>query len=216
MGTIRKDVSLTRIFLKPRILTLDQLCEKMQCSQPTVFRRLCDHGYYSSYNHAGKFFAIDEVAHFDSRELWMCKGARFSKHGNLKKTVSHFVKESKKGKTHAELLAILGVRSQNTLLNLVQEGTDKREKIGSSFVYLNAKKTIQKKQVKQREIYLKSHKKIHPSYPQKIATLLELIKDPKATRKEIVVRCRHSCLDVTREVVDVIFEQFDLDKKRAL
>jgi hypothetical protein len=180
MGTIRKDVSLTRIFLKARILTLDQLCEKMQCSQPTVFRRLCDHGYYSSYNHAGKFFAIDEVAHFDSRDLWMCKGARFSKHGNLKMTVSHFVKESKKGKTHAELLAILGVRSHNTLLNLVQEGSVKRDKVGSSYVYLNVNRAIHKRQVSQRENYLESQKKSRASghnildfYARELATLDE-------------------------------------------
>ena len=216
MSTIKKNVSLTKLFLGPQVLTLEQLCEKLQRTQPTVFRKLSEHGYYSSYNHAGKFYTIPEIPNFDSNNLWMFKGARFSKNGSLKETVWHFVKESKNGKTHAELFAILGVRCQNTLLNLVQENKIQRAKIGSSFVYLNSKRSIQKKQKYHRKIYAESLKRIHPSYPQKIATLLELIKKPKASRQEIVLRCQRTGVDINKSIVDEIFKQFDLDKKRAL
>jgi len=47
------------------------------------------------------------------------------------------------------------------------------------------------------------------------STLLELIKDPKATRDDIVLRCRGTGVMITRILVDVIFGQYDLDKKRA-
>ena len=216
MGRPRKEVSLSNIFLAPRVLTLDQLCKKMQCSQPTVFRRLYEHGYYSSYNYAGKFFTIDEVSHFDSYGLWMCKGAGFSKHGTLKQTVAHFVKTSKEGMIHEELAALLGVRTHNTLLNLVEEGTIQREKIGPAFVYLSSKQSFRKKQVRRRETFIEALKRPCPTYPQKVATLLEIIKDPKVERQEIAARVKRKGVSISREVVDAILEQFDLDKKRAL
>ena len=216
MGRPRKEVSLVKLFLAPRVLTREQLCEKMQCSEPTVFRRLYEHGYYSSYNYAGKFFTIDEVSNFDSYGLWICKGARFSKHGTLKQTVAHFVKNSKEGMIHEELSGLLGVRTQNTLLNLFEEGQIHREKIGPAFVYLSPKKSLRKKQVRLRKKLIKTLKRPCSTYPQKIATLLEIIKDPKVKRQEIVIRVKRKGVSISREVVDTIFEQFDLDKKRAL
>lgn len=212
----RKEVSLVKLFLAPRILTVEQLREKMQCSKPTVFRRLCEHGYFSSYNYAGKFFTIDEVASFDSYGLWMCKGARFSKQGTLKETVAHFVENSKEGMIHKELSGLLGVRTQNTLLNLFEEGQIHREKIGPAFVYLSPKRSVRKKQVRLRKHLIKKLKRPSPTYPQKIATLLEIIKDPQAERQDIVARLKRKGVSISRKVVDVIFEQFDLDKKRAL
>lgn len=216
MGRPRKEISLVKIFRVSRVLNMDQLCEKMTCSKQTVFRRLNEHGYYSSYNYTGKFFTIDEVLHFDSSGLWMCKGARFSKHGTLKQTVAHFVKTSKEGKIHEELSALLAVRTHNTLLTLFEEGIIHREKIGPAFVYLSPKQALRKKQVCQRQKLIKAQKRPCPTYPQKIATLLEMIMDPKVERQEIVTRVKRKNVSISREVVNVIFEKFELDKKRAL
>ena len=95
----RKELDVVQTFRAPRILTLEQLCRKMRSSRSTVLRRLDEHGYHSSYNHSGKFLTIDEVAEFDSRGLWVWNAARFSKRGNLKETVWHFVEDSKQGMT---------------------------------------------------------------------------------------------------------------------
>ena len=53
------------------------------------------------------------------------------------------------------------------------------------------------------------------TYRQKIATLLELVQNPKVRREDIVFRCRRSGVMITQELVDVIFEEYELDKKRA-
>ncbi len=50
MGRPRKKISLVKVFRASRVLSMDQLCEKMTCSKQTVFRRLYEHGYYLSYN----------------------------------------------------------------------------------------------------------------------------------------------------------------------
>ena len=216
MGRPRKEISLVKLFRAPRVLSVDQLCEKMTCSKQTVFRRLYEHGYYSSYNYTGKFFTIDEVSYFDSYGLWMCKGARFSKHGTLKQTVAHFVTTSKEGMIHEELSGLLAVRTHNTLPTLFEEGIIHREKIGPTFVYLSPKQSLRKKQVRQRQKLIKARKRPCPTYPQKIATLLEMVMNPKLERQEIVARVKRKGVSISREVVDTIFDKFELDKKRAL
>jgi hypothetical protein len=211
----RKELDVVQTFRAPRILTLEQLCRKMRSSRSTVLRRLDEHGYHSSYNHSGKFLTIDEVAEFDSRGLWVWNAARFSKRGNLKETVWHFVEDSKQGMTHEELAALLGVRAHNSLLELVDEKWIRRERLGPTFVYLSHKTSVRRAQVRRRKSLLRESKKPRPTTRQIIATLLELIKDPRASRHSIVLRCQRSGVPISRELVDVIFETYDLDKKRA-
>ena len=86
MGRPRKEFSLLRTFFTPRVLTLSELSQRLDCSSRTVLRRLKEHGFYTSYNYRGKFVTIEEVARFDSHGLWVCKGARFSVRGTLKST----------------------------------------------------------------------------------------------------------------------------------
>ncbi len=211
----RKELDVVQTFRALRILTLEQLCRKLRSSRSTVLRRLDEHGYYSSYNHSGKFLTIDELAEFDSRGLWAWNSARFSKHGNLKETVWNFVESSQQGMTHGELAALLGVRTHNSLLELVQEEWIRRERLGPTFVYLSHKASVRREQLRRRKSLLDEGQKPRATTRQIIATLLELIKDPRALRHHIVLRCQRSGVSISRELVDAIFETYDLDKKRA-
>jgi hypothetical protein len=216
MNTSREESLLVRVFLGRRVLTLPKLSEQLRCSRRTVARRLKSHGYYSSYNHRGKFLTISEVARFDSRGLWVCKGARFSKRGTLKDTAQYFVESSKQGMTHEELATLLGLRIHDTLLGLVQERRIQRERVGAVFLYCSRKISVNKKQILRRKELLKTQERPRPTSRQIIATLLEVIKHPKATRQEIVNRCKRAGVVISRKVVDVIFDDLDLEKKRAL
>ncbi len=212
----KKPVSIVKTFLAPRILTLAELCRRLRCSRSTVLRRLKEHSYYSSYNCSGRFFTIEEVVHFDSHGLWFCKGARFSRHGTLKDTVARSVQSSEHGLTHDELATQLGVRVHNTLLELVTQSRIRRERLGPTYVYCSSKPSIHKQQARKRKVFLRMRERPHPTSAQKIATMLELIKDPRAERQEIVIRCKRGGVDISRDVVDAIFEKYDLEKKRAL
>jgi len=204
----RKELDVAQAFRAARILTLDQLCRKMRSSRSTVLRRLDEHGYHSSYNHSGKFLTINEVAEFDSRGLWAWNVARFSEYGSLKETVWHFVKDSSQGMTHAELVTLLGVRAHNSLLELVEEEWLRRERLGPTFVYLSCTASVRREQVRRRKTLLKESEKPSPTPRQIIATLVELIGDPRAPRHQIVLRCQRSGVSVSRELVDVIFETY--------
>ena len=158
---------------------------------------------------------IDEVADFDSRGFWVWKTARFSKHGNLKNTVEFFVKQSKQGMTHEELATLLAVRTHNTLLELVEENSIRRERLGPTFVSVSPQASIRREQVSRRKSLLAEPKKPRPSHQQILAVLLELIKDPAAQREQILLRCQRSGVSILRDQLDAIFEKYDLDKKRA-
>lgn len=211
----RREIALVETFLAPHVLTLPQLCQRVRCSRATILRRLSEHGYYSSYNHSGKYFTVPEVAQFDSRGLWACKTARFSKHGTLKDTVAYLVQSSMQGMTHAELVSILAVRVHNPLLELTREGTLRRQRIGPTFVYVHRKRTVRTEQVRRRKAAMLQRTTLRPTSQQIIATLLELIQHPKATRQQIVGRCQRSGVSLSLQVVDVIFERYELEKKRA-
>ena len=150
MARPRRELGLVKVFLAPRILTIEQLSRKFDASRSTILRRLDEHGCYSSYNHSGRFLTIAEVAEFDSRGLWSFKTARFSKHGHLKETIEHAVRSSKAGLNHQELAVLLSVRAHNPLLDLVEEGRVSRQRIGGRYVYLSSKARDQKQQVKRR------------------------------------------------------------------
>ncbi len=216
MARPRKEIALVKVFLAPRVLTVEQLCQRFVASLSTVIRRLNEHGYYSSYNHSGRFLTIEEVADFDSRGLWIWKTARFSRHGNLKDTIQHFVESSEEGMIHRELVTVLGVQTHNPLLELVEERKTHRERIGPTFVYLSSKPSIRRRQVGRRKSLLKEGHTPQPTSRQIIATLLELIKDPKARQDQIVRRCQTSGVSISDRLVDVIFDTYDLDKQRAL
>lgn len=216
MGRHKEEVPLVKAFLAPRILTLEQLNETLRVSRSTIIRRLQEHHYHSSYNWKGKFLTIEEVAEFDARGLWTWKGARFSIFGTLKNTVEHFVQASEGGLTQKELASLLAVRTHNALLDLVGEYKVQRERLGPTFVYLSSQRSVQKKQRFQRESLLKDLPKPVPTSRQVIATLLELIRDRQVQRPDIVARCRRAGIPISHEVVDAIFQTYDLDKKRAL
>jgi hypothetical protein len=211
----RRQLDVVQAFRGPRVLTLEQVCRRLQASRSTVLRRLAEHGYHSSYNHAGRFLTLEEVADFDARGLWIWRTARFSKHGSLKKTVNYFVENSPRGMTHEEVATLLGVRAHNTLWSLVQEERIRRERLGPTFVYLSRRASIRRAQVGRRKSILAESRKPRPTGRQVIATLLELIKDPQAQRQQLVVRCQRSGVTISRELLDAIFERYDLDKKRA-
>jgi hypothetical protein len=211
----RKTITLVKAFLAPRVLTFEKLSGRLHVSRSTIIRRLNEHGYYSSYNFSGRFLTIDEVAHFDSNGLWAYKGAHFSKHGTLKDTVDYFVSSSEGGMIHRELAKLLGVRVHNSLLELVREDRISREELGPTLVYFSRKRSARRQQILRRKAILKERQKLEPTSSQIIATLVEVIKDPKAARQEIVAGCRRAGVAISRELVDVIFEKYDLDKKRA-
>jgi len=49
----------------------------------TVFRKLKELSYRSSYSHRGRYYTLQEIPQFDSQGLWSFREVWFSRLGNL-------------------------------------------------------------------------------------------------------------------------------------
>lgn len=127
-----------------KIATLKQLSSTLGDPAPrTVFRKLQDVNYLTSYSHAGKYYTLPEVARFTSIGLWSHKSVWFSRFGNLLDTAVAFVDQSEAGYSAKELCDILHVQTQPSLMKLCRDGELQRDKIQGRYIYLSttAKRT---------------------------------------------------------------------------
>jgi hypothetical protein len=189
-------------------------------SRMTVFRRLRDLGYVSSYTHAGRYYTLAEIPRFDEYGLWFCQGVGFSEAGTLKATVVKLVDEADAGQTPAELEQLLRVRVRNTLVTLVQEARIGREPLERFYVYVTArsKKAAGRQIAARRE---QMAERIEALAPLSSATVVEIllaviqIGGAEIPPAEVVAKQlgRRGIAVSTRQVLE-IFARYDLDPKK--
>src|SRR5580700_1795199 len=115
---------LLRQFLrKNRIATLPQLKQLLGTEADiTVFRKLKELSYRTSYSHRGSFYTLDEIASFDEWGLWSFDSVWFSRHGTLVAAAEDCVTQSKAGYFASELEDVLHLPVKEPLLQLVAQG----------------------------------------------------------------------------------------------
>jgi len=80
----------------------------------TVFRKLKELPYRTSYSHRGRYYTLDDLAHFDELGLWAHRSVWFSTHGTLLSTAAAIVPEGGAGYFIEELDNLLHVASKST------------------------------------------------------------------------------------------------------
>jgi hypothetical protein len=142
-----------RAFLREeKIATLEELKTALGTTGTmTVFRKLRELGYLSSYSHRGKYYTLREIPDFDEHGLWERHAVRFSRYGNLVETAKEFVEEAESGVTARELESLLHVECKRALLKLYRERQVARAKIGGVQVYLSNHKGTQRSQKLRRK-----------------------------------------------------------------
>ncbi len=129
--------SLQKVFLKQQIVNMRTLSKILQTkSRMSIFRRLKEIGYLSSFSHAGKYYTLTNTPLFDENGLWFYQEIGFSRFGTLKATIIQLVCCSSAGLTHLELSQLLRIKVYNSLLGLVKDGLVGRERIEKSFLYV--------------------------------------------------------------------------------
>ena len=129
-----------RSFLhREKIGSLEQLKDALRtASTMTVFRKLKDLGYLSSYSHRGKFYTLEDIPQFDPQGLWSFHQVWFSRYGNLIETAWEFVQDSPAGYTVQELEELLHVECKAALFKLHQQDRLERESLDGRYVYFSA------------------------------------------------------------------------------
>jgi hypothetical protein len=143
---------LRQFFEKHKIATLNQvgaaLGDPARC---TVFRKLGDLQYLSSYSHRGKYYTLKSIPRFNFQGLWNFDSVWFSRFGNLLQTSESFVQQSEAGYSAAELKEILQVKTKHALAQLVGNDRLQREVFDSIFVYLSTEEPVASQQRKARK-----------------------------------------------------------------
>lgn len=143
---------LRTFFEKKRLAMLPEIYALLgTTSRMTVFRRLRELDYLSSFSHVGRYYTLPCVANFDPQGLWFYEEVGFSQFGNLKETLTQLVEQSMAGKTHEELEKQLRLRVHNTLLDLVRSGRIAREMFEGVFLYLSIRTDRAQQLVHRRE-----------------------------------------------------------------
>lgn len=135
--------ALRRFFQEKKIGTLEQLRAALgHPARATVFRKLGELEYLSSYTHRGKYYTLGSIARFGPHGLWSFHEVWFSRFGNLLDTAEALVEGSRSGFTAAELRAILHVKTKHALAQLVREGRLQRHRFDAVYVYFAAKRNV--------------------------------------------------------------------------
>ena len=146
--------SLITLFRRRLIATMGQMKAALgTVVDMTVFRKLRELPYASSYSHRGRFYTLESLAEFDERGLWTCRGVQFSRLGSLIDTVEQFVTRSDRGFLASELGAELQVEVQQPLRKLVTLQRLAREVIGGRYVYCASDVSKRTDQLLQRRAY---------------------------------------------------------------
>jgi len=147
---------LRQFFSEHKIATIDQLKAIMgNPARCTVFRKLDQLQYLSSYSHRGKYYTLQSVARFSAQGLWNFKSVWFSRFGNLLQTAEALVHNSQAGYNASELQDIVQVKTKHALVQLVRDRRLQREIFDSVFVYLSADDPTASKQRKARKNLLR-------------------------------------------------------------
>lgn len=148
MRTITYSIESLRSFFKVNVIaTMEQLKAVLGTAvDMTVYRKLRQLSYLTSYSHHGKYYTLSELTRFDSMGLWKHDSARFSKYGTLINTVQALVSLSEKGYSLSELRQVVGCEVKETVLTLIRQRRIHREMIDGQYAYFAVSPTTQRKQ----------------------------------------------------------------------
>jgi len=121
------------------IVTFDELRRVLNDpARITLFRLLEKVDGLSSYSHRGKYYTLRSIARFDTRGLWQHNSVRFSRYGNLLRTLTALVEDSSTGYTAQELQDQVGVKTKHALRELVERNQLQRQRLDGVYVYFAA------------------------------------------------------------------------------
>lgn len=206
--------AIRRLVQRVRVVDLDALFRVLQTqSRMSVFRRLRDIGYLSSYTHAGRYYTLEDIPVFDMHGLWFHQGIGFSRSATLKATLVGLIEGAEAGRTHGELEQIVRLRGHNALLRVVKDGLVRRERVDRAFLYVSADEVRASRQVSKRWEILQQAQQTRPLAPALvIEVLVEVIQASEVTAQPAVVARRLSARDlaVSAQQVEMVYREHRL------
>jgi hypothetical protein len=134
-----------------QIADLNQIKDVLGCAvNVTVFRKLRELNYLTSYSHRGRYYTLSEIARFDTDGLWSHKAAWFSRYGTLLNTAETFVNQAAAGYYAEELAEALHVDVHDALLQLVRQNRISRQHVSGLYLYTSVSPDVRRVQLLER------------------------------------------------------------------
>jgi len=131
-----------------KIATLPELQQALGGSAGlTVFRKLKQLDYLSSYTHRGRYYTLREIARFDDQGLWSHQAICFSRNGTLLATTETFVNRSPQGYFAHELADALHAEVQDPLRDLYQQDRLGRQEVAGAYLYTSTDPATRRHQI---------------------------------------------------------------------
>lgn len=147
--------SITTLLRRRKIATMPELMAALGTdARRTVFRKLKELHYRTSYSHRGRYYTLDDVAEFDERGLWAYEDVWFSIHDTLLSTAASTVETAEAGYFVEELDNVLHVGTKDALRKLVRDARLTREEFSGRFLYCAADANRQRGQLLGRRTML--------------------------------------------------------------
>lgn len=138
---------LAKALRRSKIATMPELKRALGTEvDVTVFRKLKQLAYRTSYSHRGSYYTLDETAQFDHNGLWSFRSVWFSRQGTLLDTAQAFVENSSAGYFAEELDQLLHVGTKEPLLRLVQHERVAREPVKGLYLYCATNPVLRERQ----------------------------------------------------------------------
>ena len=144
---------LAKALRRSKIATMPELKRALGTEvDVTVFRKLKQLAYRTSYSHRGSYYTLDETAHFDQNGLWSFQSVWFSRQGTLLETAQAFVENSSAGHFAEELDHLLQVGTKEPLRRLVQHQRVARQSVGGLYLYCSINPVVRQRQLLARQV----------------------------------------------------------------
>jgi hypothetical protein len=193
-------------FKKEKITTVVQLADWLSCSVVTARRRLKSWNAYTSYNLNGRYYTLPGITRFNDIGLWRYQGAFFSRHGNLKQTLTHLVTHSAQGLSGAELGEILGLQPRSFLSHFRDHPAIYRQNLMGRWIWFAADHKTREQQTQTRLSEEDIRASRIPSDSEAVMILVDLIKHPNSHVEQIArrLKSKQTSIDVTaiRQLLD--------------
>jgi hypothetical protein len=202
---------LVSLFGQRKCWTISELCEKLNYAAISIKRFLKQIGYYSSFTHNSKWYTLDWIPDFNEDGLWFYEGIGFSRHGNLKRTILHFIEQSQRGLSARQLAEKLSSPVYAVLNHMHTTGMIDRLRSPKGFVYLSIDPDKKKRQIRRIQSLVASKPKVL-SAQAAVYVLAEFIKQPQASFAELSRAVAKKQVIATPEMIARLFEEHDLKK----
>jgi hypothetical protein len=207
----REDLLL--LFDQKKCWNIEELTRSLKYSTISIRRFLKDVGYYSSYTHNSRWYTLHSIPSFNKRGIWFYQEIGFSKHGNLKQTIFHFVTKSPQGLTAKELFEILLIPCHPVLNQMYKKNQIDRFNTQKGYVYLSIDH-----QKRQRQLHRLQSQLITAKEPESLNAqaavyiLVEYIKHPEASIDELSKAVEKKEVKASPEAIARLFKEHELKK----